>query len=76
MVSAETNQNQYYYVDEFYRIRHSQTRMYLLDYERTMESVLSSDMLDGTTGEIKLGISNNPELELAIVLIYKSIFCL
>lgn len=66
MVSAETKSGtQYYYVDEFYRIRHSQTRMYLLDYERTMESVLSSDMLDGTTGEIKLGISNNPELELA-----------
>ncbi len=65
MVSAETkSETQYYYVDEFYRIRHSQSRMYLLDYERTMESVFNSHMLDGTTGEINLGISNNPELEL------------
>ena len=65
MVSSETKTGtQYYYVDEFYRIRHSQTRMYLLNYERTMESVFSSDMLDGTTGEIKLGITNNPEIEL------------
>lgn len=65
MVSTETKTGeQYYYIDEFYRIRHSETRMYLLDYERTMESVFKSDMLDGLTGEIKLGITNNSDIEL------------
>ena len=41
IVSIDTpSGEEYFYVDEFYWVRYSTSRMYLLKYERTMKSVL------------------------------------
>ncbi len=39
----EGKSTNYYAVDEFYRVRYTSDRMYLLDYERTMNQMLDTD---------------------------------
>ena len=48
-----------YRVNEYYRVRHTDTRMYLLDYERTMEKIFvpSEESYDST--KIILGIGDS-----------------
>lgn len=65
MVFVEKEESvEYYYVSEFYRIRYSSTRIYLLNYERKMEGLFNKDQINGINNEIKLGITNNTDIEL------------
>ena len=64
IVSTDTESGpNYYYVNEFYRIRYSTSRMFLLNYERSMESVFDSNLDKEISGDIKLGITNNEEID-------------
>ncbi len=65
IISVDTQSGQeYYYVNEFYRIRYSTSRMYLLNYERTMKSVFGINEEGQEAGDIKLGITNDVDIEL------------
>ncbi|HHX12500.1 MAG TPA: hypothetical protein GX731_06725, partial [Clostridiales bacterium] len=62
-ISAELEGNiEYYRVMEFYRIRYSTNRMYLLNYERFMESLFDVNLASVSKSELKLGISSDYEL--------------
>lgn len=45
-------------VEEFYRLRYGTQRIYLLDYERTMNEVFEMDMRSFTNNKMDLGIRN------------------
>ncbi len=47
---------EYYNVEEYFRIRHTSTRDYLLDYERTMSQIVRGDNITISGTEIDLGI--------------------
>jgi hypothetical protein len=65
IISAETDYGtEYYNVRELYRVRYTQSRMYLLNYERTMESVFDIGNLSLSKSELKIGITRNKDLEL------------
>ncbi len=49
-------------VKEFYRVRYSSSRMFLLNYERTMEAVFDISLASISQNELKLGISSQYEL--------------
>lgn len=53
-----------YYVNEFIRIRYANNRMYLLGYQRTTEEVFNSDLADVKQNALKVGITNDTEMEL------------
>ena len=48
----------YYYVKEYYRVRYAPTRMYLLDYERTMDEIFSTEKTSFSNDKITLGITD------------------
>ena len=52
-----------YRVKEFYRIRYTQNRMYLLKFERIMEAEFDMDHISISSGEIKLGITNDTKCD-------------
>lgn len=56
----EENQIEYYNVEEYYRLRQTQTRMYVLNFERTMNQIFSSEnnFFNGNE-QLLLGIRNN-----------------
>ncbi|MBP3678616.1 MAG: hypothetical protein J6I97_09750, partial [Agathobacter sp.] len=56
----ENNEVEYYNVEEYYRLRQTPTRVYVLNFERRMNQVFrnENDFLLGTTG-ILLGIRDN-----------------
>lgn len=65
VVSTSEGRNRtYYMVEEFYRIRYSAERMYLLDYERTMTQIPDTESMYGND-KILLGITDTdiPMLE-------------
>lgn len=51
-------------VKEFYRIRYSDSRMYLLNFRRTMEALFNPDFISLKKNELKIGISNASDLEI------------
>ncbi|MDF2906443.1 MAG: putative rane protein [Herbinix sp.] len=51
-----------YHVTEFYRVRYSQDRMYLLNYERRMESLFDIKLASLSKSELKVGITSDPEM--------------
>ncbi|MDD3174270.1 MAG: hypothetical protein PHF63_11565 [Herbinix sp.] len=51
-----------YRVIEFYRVRYSQDRMYLLNYERHMESIFDISLANIDKNELKLGITSDYEI--------------
>lgn len=55
---------EYYNVEEYYRIRYTSERMYLLNYERTMEQIFRAENLEVYDKYIQLGIRNQ-EIEFA-----------
>lgn len=60
MVSMSTGMDtEYYNVTEYYLIRYGKERMYLLDYERTMNSVFVHDNAIFTNNKISLGITDS-----------------
>lgn len=56
----EENQIEYYNVEEYYRLRQTQTRMYVLNFERTMNQIFSTEnnFFNGNS-QLLLGIRNN-----------------
>ena len=63
-ISAELDGNiEHYRVMEYYRIRYSTNRMYLLNYERYMESLFDVNLASVSKNELKLGISNDYEVQ-------------
>ncbi len=62
-VSAEVaGQMETYRVTEFYRVRYATDRMYLLNYERHMESIFDIKLASVSQNELKLGITTDLEL--------------
>lgn len=61
ILSAENTEGvkQYYQVTEYYRIRYSKDRMYLLNYERTMDSYLRYDTIDRSNNRFLIGIGDS-----------------
>ncbi|NBI85431.1 hypothetical protein D3Z47_04085 [Lachnospiraceae bacterium] len=47
---------EYYNVEEYYRIRYTNERMYLLNYERNMEQIFRGENLEAYDNYIQLGI--------------------
>lgn len=54
-----SNETEHYKVEEYYRVRYTKDRMYLLDYERTMEQyfVIENNVIYSTA--VQLGIVGN-----------------
>jgi hypothetical protein len=64
-VSAQTASGlEYYNVKELFRVRYTSSRMYLLNYERTMESIFDLNLTSLTKSEFKLGITNQPNIDI------------
>ncbi len=55
---AEEAEKTYYAVEEYYRIRYTPDRTYLLDFERTMEQIFEGDPQDIQNNKIMLGITD------------------
>lgn len=53
-------EQKYYKVKEFFRIRYGKERMYLLDYERTMDEVFTNLKASYLDNKILLGINSKP----------------
>lgn len=53
-----------YHVKEFYRVRYSGNRIYLLAFNRTMESFFDPDLISLTRNEFKIGITNQSDLDI------------
>jgi hypothetical protein len=51
-----------YHVTEFYRVRYSSDRMFLLNYERRMESIFNINLASISQSEFKLGITSDKEI--------------
>lgn len=65
MISAETDSGlEYYNVQEYYRVRYTSSRMYLLNYERRMESVFDINLTSLTKSQFKVGITNQEKMDL------------
>lgn len=54
---------QYYDVSETYRMRYTQEKMYLLDYQRTMDAYYNEEVIDATDSYIGLGIQNEENVQ-------------
>lgn len=56
------NQTEYYNVEEYYRLRDSETRMYVLNFERTMNQIYRGENFSlSPSGQLSLGI-RSPEV--------------
>ena len=51
-------ENDYYFVEEYYRVRYSPNRMYLLEFERTMDEIFDADKKSFSNDKIYLGITD------------------
>lgn len=57
IVSLPEGKNKnYYFVEEYYRVRYTTDRMYLLDFERTMNQIMDEKASIYTNNKISLGI--------------------
>ena len=62
-VQVETGTGtEFYEVRECFRIRYTSNRMYLLNYERTMETIFNPEHISLSSGEFKLGITSQTEV--------------
>jgi hypothetical protein len=55
-----------YKVTEFYRVRYSTERMFLLNYDRRMEALFDVGLASVTKNELKLGITSETEVPLVV----------
>ena len=51
-------EDDYYFVEEYYRVRYTPNRMYLLDYERTMDEIFDANKDSFSNDKIYLGITD------------------
>lgn len=56
--SLEGKNRNYYNIEEYYRVRYTADRMYLLDFDRTMDQILDVEASVYTNNKISLGITN------------------
>ncbi len=64
-VKAETPTGmETFFVKEFYRVRYSGSRMYLLNFKRTMEAMFNPDFISLRKSELKIGISDDYDFEI------------
>lgn len=56
--TGSTKEN-YYFVEEYYRVRYAPNRMYLLEYERTMDEIFDADKESFSNDKIYLGITDS-----------------
>lgn len=64
-VSAQTDSGkETYLIKEFYRVRYTSNRIYLLYFQRTMESVFDPELTSLTQSEFKIGITNEKDLDI------------
>ncbi|MEG1741619.1 MAG: hypothetical protein RR237_01935 [Acetivibrio sp.] len=54
-----------YNVKEFYRVRYTANRIYLLNYERTMEALFDINLTSLAKSEFKLGVTAEENMQLA-----------
>ncbi len=54
-----------YLVKEFYRVRYTSNRIYLLYFQRTMEAMFNPDLTSLTQSDFKIGISNIKDLDIS-----------
>ena len=54
---------QFYDLSETYRLRYTPERMYLLDYQRTMDAYYNEGVIDTSTSSLGLGIQNEDNVE-------------
>lgn len=65
-VQAKTDSGlETYHVKEFYRLRYSGNRIYLLAFNRTMEAFFDPKLISLTESEFKIGITNQTDLDVA-----------
>lgn len=50
---------EYYQVNEYFRVRYTRDRMYLLNYERRMDAFFDTNLVSLSKNQFKLGISND-----------------
>lgn len=55
---------EYFLVTEYYKVRYSFSRMYLLDYERTQEEYFQYDAVDSARNRFRIGTTLNSEKDL------------
>ncbi len=64
-VQAETDSGlETYHVKEFYRVRYSGNRIYLLAFNRRMESFFDPNLISLKRSEFKIGVSNETDLDI------------
>lgn len=64
-VEADTESGkETYQVNEFYRVRYVSGSHYLLNFERTLESVFDAKLTSVQKNQIKIGITNDMDMEL------------
>lgn len=56
---GESGESEYYNVEEYYRIRYTESRMYLLNFERTMEQVFRGENDNIFENQLFLGIRSD-----------------
>ena len=49
----------YYFVEEYYRVRYTPNRMYLLDFDRTVDEIFDADKTSFSNDKIYLGITDS-----------------
>ena len=54
----KSSEDTYYFIEEYYRVRYTPNRMYLLDYERTMDEIFKADKDSFSDDKIYLGITD------------------
>lgn len=74
VISAKTDSGEEtYQVKEFYRIRWTEEKVYLLYYERSMEAVFDLNLTKPEENKIKIGITNSNKIDLTSSLDNKKI---
>jgi hypothetical protein len=53
---------EFYKVKEYYRVRYTPGRTYLLNYERRMEALFDTDLTNVSMNQLKLGITSNLDI--------------
>ncbi len=65
-IQSKTNTGtETYQVKEFYRVRYTTGRIYLLYFQRTMEAVFDPELTSTSQSEFKIGISNAEDLDIS-----------
>ncbi|MDY5575939.1 MAG: hypothetical protein SPF70_00455, partial [Lachnospiraceae bacterium] len=64
-VSAQTASGQeIYQIKEFYRVRYTSDRIYLLYFQRKMEAIFNPELTSLSKSEFKIGITNETDLDI------------